>query len=194
MSILLAELGLEYRVRPVNIRAGEQFAAHLAALNSYSKLPIVTWTEAGAKQVLHESGAILLYFAEAAGSLFPAAGPGRREALRWLMVVLTSLGPLSGEAHHWNRLSRVEQPAAAAYARAKLERLYSVLDRRLSESEYLASAYSIVDVAAFPWIERIGWTGLSLDDYPATRGWFARVAARPAVQAGMRVPAGVTLD
>ncbi len=195
VSILLEELGLRYRVHGVNIRAKEQFAPEVLALNPYGKIPIVAWRQDGAPHSLFESGAILLRFAEMAGALLPTAGTEREHTLAWLMVALTGLGPLSGQAHHWTDLAPEKPQAAVTHIVGLVARAYRLLDDRLATQPYLAGAdYSIADIAAFPWLVRHGWTGLSLEDYPAIMRWLADVGARPAVARGMQIPEGARLE
>jgi GST-like protein len=193
VSILLEELGLPYEVRPVNIRAREQFAPEVVALNPYGKIPILV--EEG-RPPLFESGAILLHLAETHGRFLPPAGdPARAETLAWLMVALTSVGPFTGQAHHWTGLAPEKPEAARRHTVGLVERVYRLLDTRLGATRFLAGDdYSIADIAAFPWVAKKHWAEMTLDDRPHLARWFADIAARPAVIRGMNVPAGVTLD
>lgn len=193
VSILLEELGLPYEVRPVNIRAREQFAPEVVALNPYGKIPILV--EEG-RPPLFESGAILLHLAETHGRFLPPAGePARAETLAWLMVALTSVGPFTGQAHHWTGLAPEKPAAARRHTVGLVERVYRLLDTRLGATRFLAGDdYSIADIAAFPWVAKKHWAEMTLDDRPHLARWFADIAARPAVIRGMDVPAGVTLD
>ncbi len=191
-SILLEELGLPYEVRPVNIRAREQFAPGVTALNPYGKVPILV--EPGSPPVF-ESGAILLHLAEAHGRFLPAAGPARAEALSWLMVALTSLGPFTGQAHHWTGLAPEKPEAARRHSVGLVARVYATLDARLAGAPHLGGAdYGIADIAAFPWIAKAHWAEQDLSGFPALAAWFARIGQRPAVRRGMAVPEGITLD
>lgn len=193
VSIMLEELGLPYGVRPVNIRAREQFAPEVVALNPYGKIPILV--EPGAPP-LFESGAILLHLAETHDRFLPPPGdPARAETLAWLMVVLTSLGPFTGQAHHWTGLAPEKPEAARRHTVGLVERVYRLLDGRLATARFLAGdAYSIADIAAFPWVAKRHWAEMTLEDWPHLARWFAEIHARPAVTRGMNVPAGVTLD
>lgn len=193
---MLEELQLDYTAHGINIRARAQFAPEILALNPYGKIPILVETYAGVPPlVIFESGAILLHLAEHNSQFLPADGALRTTTLSWLMVVLTSLGPFSGQAHHWTELA-AEQPAVAqTHSVGLVTRVYRLLDARLAEVPYLAGdAYSVADIAAYPWIARHGWAWQSLEDYKALAAWFTRVSARPAVQAGMNVPAGAKLE
>ena len=193
VSIMLEELGLPYEVRPVNIRAREQFAPEVVALNPYGKIPILV--EEG-RPPLFESGAILLHLAETHGRFLPPAGdPARAETLAWMMVALTSVGPFTGQAHHWTGLAPEKPEAARRHTVGLVERVYRLLDSRLGATRFLAGDdYSIADIAAFPWVAKKHWAEMTLDDRPHLARWFADIATRPAVMRGMNVPAGVTLD
>jgi GST-like protein len=194
VSILFEELGLSYRVQGVDIRRREQFAPDILALNPYGKLPIVRWKDASGERVLFESGAILIDFAERHGRLLPPSGPARAETLAWLMVVLTSLGPMTGQAHHWTELAPQKPEAAISHTVGLVERVYGVLEGRLSTSRYLSHAFSIADIAAFPWISRSDWARMDLAGYPQIRRWHDEIALRPAVARGMAVPHGAKLE
>lgn len=193
VSIMLEELGLPYEVRKVNIRAREQFAPEVVALNPYGKIPILV--EEG-RPPLFESGAILLHLAETHGRFLPSAGdPARAETLAWMMVALTSVGPFTGQAHHWTGLAPEKPEAARRHTVGLVERVYRLLDSRLGATRFLAGdEYSIADIAAFPWVAKKHWAEMTLDDRPHLARWFADIATRPAVMRGMNVPAGVTLD
>jgi GST-like protein len=196
VSIMLEECGLTYAVHPVNIRRREQFAPEVLALNPYGKIPIlVEKREAAPPLVLFESGAILLHLAERHGVLLPRDADARAVTLAWLMVALTSLGPFTGQAHHWTELAPERPPAARAHAVALVDRVYRLLDARLAEHPHLAGeAASIADVAAYPWIARHAWAERDLATTPHLAAWFARIGERPAVRRGMAVPAGARLE
>lgn len=195
VSILFEELGLDYAVRGVNIRRGEQKAAEVVSRNPYGKIPIVDWDDAAGHHSLFESGAILIDFAGRHGRFLAGDDGGEPAALMpWLMVVLTGLGPMMGQAHHWTALAPERPPAARAHGIATVRRIYDTLERRLADRAYLAGAYSIADIAAFPWIARSDWAELTLSDFPNLERWHDRIAARPAVRAGMAKPDGARLE
>jgi GSH-dependent disulfide-bond oxidoreductase len=190
ISILLEEVGLPYRVHPVNIGKGEQFRPEFVAINPNSKIPAIVDGEGpdGAPVRLMESGAILVYLAEKTGRLLPGTPRGRYEALQWLMFQMGGVGPILGQVHHFVRSAKEPVPYAIERYTAETRRLYAVLDARLAGHEYLADDYSIADVATYPWVARHEWHKTRLDDYPHVLRWFRAISARPAVQRGMGVP------
>jgi GST-like protein len=194
ISILFEELGLNFDVQPVNIRAKEQFAPEIVALNPFGKVPIVAWQENGEQRLLFESGAILQYFAEQEGQFFPLDRTKRGETLSWLMVALTGLGPHSASAHYWSDLAVEKSTQALNYHVSFTARVYSLLDERLAQGEYLAGDYSIADIAAYPWINVSEWTTLNIEDYKNLARWYKKISLRPAVKRGMSLPTGVTLE
>ena len=193
-SILFEELGLDFDVRPVNIRAGHQFNPAVLALNPFGKVPIAVWRDEGTQRVLSESGAILLQFAESDGRFLPANGAERDKTLMWLMIVLTALGPHSAQAHHWSEHATVSSEPALDHHRELVNRVYRLLNDQLEGRPFLTGDYSIADIAAYPWIEVSRWTTLDIKDFPNLHAWRKNISERPAVIRGMSLPIGVTLD
>lgn len=188
ISILLEELGLEFVVHPVNIRAGEQFAPDVLRLNPYGKLPIVTWHEGAESHVMFESGAIMLRFGQMRADLLPAGGNLRDRVMMWFMMAMTSLGPMTGNAHHWTQLAPDRPKVASDHHIALVKRAYDMVERNLAENEYLAGSYSLADIAAYPWIAVHEWAAVDMADYPAISRWLEHVGNRAAVRRGMNVP------
>jgi len=190
VSVMLEECGLTYGVRAVDITKGEQSQPDFVAINPNSKIPAIVDTDGpdGAPITLFESGAILIYLAAKTGKFLPPGERGKYAALQWLMFQMGGVGPMFGQAHHFLRFAPEPLPYAIKRYSVETARLYDVLDRRLGEAEYLASEYSIADIATFPWVARHEWQKIALTDYPNVARWFAAIAARPAVQRGMAVP------
>jgi len=193
ISILFEELGLNFSVTPVNIRAKEQFAPDIVALNPFGKVPIVVWQEHEEQRQLFESGAILIDFAEEGGRFLPTAKVERAETLSWLMIALTGLGPHSASAHYWSDLAVEKSSLALDYHVGITARVYKLLDERLAAHEYLAGDYSIADMAAYPWISVSEWTTLDIAGYPNLLNWYEKVSLRPAIKRGMSLPTGISL-
>lgn len=192
VSIMLEECGLRYSVKPINIGDGEQFDPAFLALNPNNKIPVLVDDEGpdGAPITLFESGAILVYLAGKCGKFLPATDRGRYEALQWLMFQMGGLGPMLGQAHHFLRFAPEAVPYAIKRYADEARRLYGVLETHLEGRQWLAAdQYTIADIAAFPWIACHGDQQIDLAHYPNVQAWFDRIAARPAVQRGLKVPA-----
>jgi GST-like protein len=191
VSVALEELGLKYQVFPVNISKNEQFAADFLKISPNNKIPAIVDHEppwGGSPYSLFESGAILLYLADKTGKLVPPGAKGRYDCLQWLMFQMGGLGPMLGQAHHFRRFAPEQIPYAVKRYTEECARLYSVMNKRLGESDYLAGEYSIADIASYPWIARHEWQGQNLQDFPNLKRWYDAIAARPAVKRGFEVP------
>jgi GST-like protein len=190
VSIMLEELALSYRVHPVNIGKGEQFAPEYVKINPNSKIPSIVDPEGpdGKPIAMMESGAILIYLARKTGKLFPQAERAKYEVLQWLMFQMGGVGPIFGQVHHFLRAAKEPVPYAIERYTKETRRLYGVLNDRLKDRDYLADGYSIADIATYPWVARFEWHKTDLNDFPHVKRWFDAISARPAVQKGMNVP------
>lgn len=194
VSILLEECGLPYRVLPVDIAAGAQFAPAFLAISPNNRIPAIVdhappgAPGGGAPLALFESGAILQYLAEKAGRLLPAATAERFRVLQWVYWQVGGLGPMAGQNGHFLLYAAEKIPYAIDRYGAEVRRLYGVLDRQLaSTGACIAGDYSIADIACFPWAMTHKAQQISLDDFPHVKRWYAEVRARPQVQAGLAV-------
>ncbi|NCT84797.1 MAG: glutathione S-transferase family protein [Comamonadaceae bacterium] len=190
VHIMLEECGLDYRVHPVDIGAGEQFAPAFLALSPNNKIPAITDPDGpdGRPISLFESGAILLYLAGKTGRLLPADVAGKYEVLQWLMFQVGSVGPMLGQAHHFRIYAPDKLPYAIERYSNEARRLYGILNKRLAQSTYVGgSHYSIADIAVFPWLRSWKNQGVEMADYPHLKGWFDEIARRPAVRRGVEV-------
>ncbi len=190
VSILLEELGLPYRVVPVHIGQGQQHAPDYLAISPNGKIPAIVDEEGPGGQPfsLAESGAILWYLAEKTGRFLAKDPATRYQTLQWLMFQMASVGPMFGQAHHFRRFAPEQVPYGIERYSAETARLYGVLEARLTGRDYLVDDYSIADMAVWPWVARHEWQGIDLAAYPAVQRWFQTIAARPAVQQGVKVP------
>ncbi len=190
VHIALEELGLPYRVVPVDIGAGAQFKPEFLAITPNHRIPAIIDSEGpgGAPLTLFESGAILIYLAEKAGRLMPADPAARLVCLQWLMFQMGGVGPMFGQYNHFAAYAPEKLPYAIERYGNEVKRLHRVLDKRLTESAFLAGPeYSIADIATFPWVRNPQRRGVTLADYPAVQRWHDLIAARPAVQRGVEV-------
>ena len=191
VSIMLEELALPYRVHPINIGKGEQFAPDYVAINPNGKIPSLVDSDGpdASPVAMMESGAILIYLADKTGKLLAKTGWQRYVALQWLMFQMGGVGPIFGQVHHFLRAAKEPVPYAIERYTKETQRLYGVLNARLQDHEYLAGEYSIADIATYPWVARYEWHKTNLADFPHVKRWFDAISARPAVQRGMKVPA-----
>jgi len=186
ITIALEELGCRYRVVPVNIGRGDQFAPEYLRLSPNNKIPALVDPEPAPGETpiaLFESGAILHYLAEKHGRLLPTPRAQRFEVLKWLYWQVGGLGPMAGQNHHFTQYAPEPIPYAIDRYVKETARLYGVLDRQLAGREFIAGdAYSIADIACYPWIAEHAKQRQDLADFPDLTRWFAALAARPAVQ------------
>jgi GST-like protein len=186
VSILLEELELPYTAHPININEKEQFAPDFLRISPNNKIPAIVDREAGIS--LMESGAIMLYLADKAGRLIPREGEARYRVIEWLMWQMGGVGPTLGQAHHFLRFNKGVAPYAEERFSKEAHRLYGVLDRRLTDREFVADSYSIADIAIWPWISRFEWQHVDLAQYANVHRWYKAIAQRPAVQKGYDIP------
>lgn len=192
ISIALEELGLPYTVRPVNIGRGAQFEPGFLAISPNNRIPALVDHDppgGGAPFASFETGAMLLYLAEKTGRLLPADWRGRHTVLPWLMWQMSGLGPMLGQHGHFRLYASEKIPYAIDRYAREARRLYGVLDAQLGRTGACVAGadYGIADIAVFPWIMTHKAQGLSLDDWPNVKRWFAAVRARDAVQRGLAV-------
>ena len=182
ITICLEEMGLPYKIHPINIGKGEQFDPEFLKIAPNNRIPAIVDNEVGALSVF-ESGAILQYLAEKTGQFLPKDEPvGRYQVLQWLNWQMGGLGPMLGQNHHFNRYAPEKIPYAIERYVKETARLYGVLDRQLQGREYIAGDYSIADMACYPWIVPYESQGQDLNDFANVKAWFERMKARPAVQ------------
>jgi GST-like protein len=191
VSIMLEECALPYRVHPIDIGKGEQFTPEYTAISPNNLIPAIVDPEGpdGKPISLFESGAILIYLAEKMDRFLPHDARQRSVTLQWLMFQMGNVGPMFGQAHHFIRNAKEQVPYGIKRYSEIVQRLYRVLQRRLSEAEYLAGAdYTIADIATYPWVARFEWHKVDLNDFPSVKRWFDAIGRRPAVPKGMAVP------
>ncbi len=191
-SVMLEELGLPYETHPINISKDEQFAPDFLAIAPNNRIPAIVDEDGpdGEPLSLFESGAILIYLAEKTDSALLPSEPRQRAAvMQWLMWQMGGLGPMVGQAHHFLFNPKEVVPYGQKRYHNETKRLYGVLDKQLASNEYVAGdAYSIADIAIYPWISRFERHQVDLNDFPNVKRWFDLLSAREAVQRGMAVP------
>ena len=190
VHIALEELGLPYKVIPVNIGAGDQFKPEFLAITPNHRIPAIVDPDGpGGRPIeLFESGAILIYLAEKTGRLMPTDPHEHYTCLQWLMFQMGGVGPMFGQYNHFANYAPEKLPYAIERYTNEVKRLHRVLEKRLSDAVYLAGdEYSIADIASFPWVRSADRRGIDLADYPSVKRWHDEIAARPAVMRGVEV-------
>ena len=184
VTLMLEELGLPYRIQPVNIGSGDQFKPEFLAISPNNKMPALVDhqpSDGGAPQSVFESGAILLYLAEKTGRFLPADSRGRVAVLEWLFWQMAGLGPMSGQMGHFNVYAPERIPYAIERYNNEVQRLHGVMDKRLAQSAFLGGEeYSIADMASYPWIGAYDKLPADFGAFPHLQRWHAAIAARPA--------------
>jgi GST-like protein len=186
VRLFLEEAGLPYRVIPVQLSAGQQFAPEFQAISPNSKIPAIVDhapADGGAPLPVFESGAILLYLAEKSGRMLPRDPRERLKVLQWLVWQVAGLGPMAGQAGYFHVYAPEPVPFAIERYTRELRRLYGVLDRQLEGRDHIAGGdYSIADIATYPWIVPHAGHGQNLADFPNLSRWFQALGERPALR------------
>ncbi len=191
IHIALEELGLPYKVIPINIGKGDQFKPEFLAITPNHRIPAIVDPDGpgGKPFTLFESAAIMMYLSEkCGGALIPKDPVGKYRCLEWMMFQMGGVGPMFGQYNHFASYAVEKIPYAIERYSNEVIRLHRVLDKRLSETEWLAGTeYSMADIITFPWIRNPDRRGIDLAAYPNVKRWHDAVAARPAVQRGVQV-------
>ncbi|WP_449416465.1 glutathione binding-like protein [Phormidium nigroviride] len=183
ITMFLEEVGVPYTLIPINIGAGDQFKPEFLKIAPNNRIPAIVDREpvdGGEPISVFESGAILLYLAEKTGKLIPGEVRDRLEVLQWLFWQMGGLGPMAGQNHHFSQYAPEKIPYAIARYVNETGRLYAVLNRRLSDREFVGGDYSIADIAIYPWIVPHALQGQKLEDFEHLQRWFEAIKARPA--------------
>jgi len=182
VTMFVEEAGIPYRIIPVNISTGEQFDPDFLKIAPNNRIPAMVDTGppgGGAPVSIFESGAILQYLAEKTGQFLPTDLQGRWDVLQWLNWQMGGLGPMLGQNHHFRTYAPEPIPYAIDRYVNETARLYAVLNRRLADREHICGAYSIADMACYPWIVPHERQGQDLADFPHLKRWFGLVGSRP---------------
>lgn len=186
VSILLEELGVDYTVHSIDIGTGKQKTPDFLKISPNNKIPAIVDHDNGV--ALMESGAIMWYLADKYGKFLPTNPEERAKTMEWLMWQMAGLGPMAGQAHHFLHYNPGKAPYAEDRYAEEVKRLYTVLNTQLEGQDHICGAYTIADMACWPWVSRYEWQGVDLAEYPNIQAWYQRLLARDAVQKGYHVP------
>ena len=184
ISIMLEEIGFNYKVTEINLSKEEQFKSSFRKISPLSKIPAII--DHKNKVSFFQSGAILIYLGELSGKFYEV--DNRNLINQWLMAQMGDIGPMLGQHHQFHHYN----PGKSKFGEERYfniaKRLYKDLDERLSESDFLAGKkYSIADIATFPWIARHDWHDIGLKNFKNLSRWYEEISQRSAVIKGYDV-------
>lgn len=187
IAIMLEEVGLSYKPHFIDLTKQEQFSSHYLSINPNNKIPAIVDHQGPDHRPITviESGAILIYLAEKTGELLSNDPRQRIETIEWLMFQMSGVGPMLGQLHHFLHFAAEKIPYAVERYCNEAKRLYRVMDNRLEGRQYFANAYSIADIAIFPWVNVHDRQRIDLEEYPNLQRWHEAIAHRLAVKKGL---------
>ncbi len=183
ISIMLEEIGYEYKVFNIDLNKGDQFKPGFKKISPFSKIPVII--DQDNNKNIFESGAILMYLAEQSGKFYDEED--RLEINQWLMAQMGYVGPMLGQHHQFHHYN----PGKSQFGEERYfkisKRIYEELDERLSKSRFLAGEnYTIADIGTFPWIARHEWHDIGLKNYKNLTRWYNEISEREAVKKGFK--------
>ena len=183
ISIMLEEIGYEFKVINIDLNKGDQFKPEFKKISPFSKIPVII--DQDNNKNIFESGAILIYLAEQSGKFYDTKD--RLEINQWLMAQMGYVGPMLGQHHQFHHYN----PGKSQFGEERYfkisKRIYEELDERLSQSRFLAGEnYTIADIGTFPWIARHEWHDIGLKNYKNLTRWYVEISEREAVKKGFK--------
>ena len=184
ISIMLEEIGYQYKTTPVDIKNDEQFKAEFIRISPFSKIPVIIDHDNN-KESIFESGAILMYLAEQSGKLYEKQN--RLIINQWLMAQMGTVGPMIGQHHQFHHYNPGKSDFGEERYFKIAKRIYQELDNRLNDSKFLAgNDYTIADIATWPWMARHEWHDIGLKNFKNLSKWYLEISDREAVIKGFR--------
>jgi len=182
ISIMLEEIGYEYKVTKVNIYKDEQFKPEFRKISPFSKIPVIIDHDNN-KEAIFESGAILMYLGDKSNKFYDP-----KEKLKinqWLMGQMAYVGPMIGQHHQFHHYN----PGKSEFGENRYfkitKTIYGDLDERLGQSKFLAGEnYTIADIATWPWLARHEWHDVGLKNFKNLARWYVEISKRKAVIKG----------
>ena len=181
ISIMLEEIGYEYKVTKVDLDKGDQFKSDFKKISPFNKIPVII--DHKKKKTIFESGAILIYLAKESGKFYD--NEDRLEINQWLMSQMGYIGPMLGQHHQFHHYNQGKSKFGEERYFKISERIYQDLDKRLAVSKFLSGKnYTIADIATFPWIARHEWHDIGLSKFKNLTRWYNQISEREAVIKG----------
>jgi len=183
ISIMLEEIGLEYKVTKIDLSKGDQFKSEFRKISPFSKIPTIV--DHKTQETVFESGAILIYLAEKSGKFYDKKNKLKID--QWLMAQMGIVGPFIGQYHYFYKFNRGLSEIGEKRYFEITKNIYKILDEQLKNNKFLAGeSYSIADIATWPWIARHNWHDIGLKNYLGLCKWYETIAERPAVIKGFK--------
>ncbi|MBR9909241.1 MAG: thiol:disulfide oxidoreductase [Gammaproteobacteria bacterium] len=195
VAIMLEEAAIACRLVPVNLATGEQYSEAFRTISPNGRIPALVDSDGESALSIFESGAILLHLAEKSGQFLSPLPTTRSATIQWLMWQMSALGPTLGQHGHFLLYAPEQVPYAIDRYGRETRRLYGVLDNQLAlTGDCIVGEYFIADMACFPWIMTHKKQGITLDDYPHVKRWFAMLRQRQALQRGLRLGRNMAIN
>jgi GST-like protein len=181
ITIMLEELGCDFKVTKIDLSKGEQLKKDFIKISPFGKIPAIIDHEMG--KSLFESGAILIYLGEKYNKFYDLKD--RYIINQWLMAQMGIIGPMIGQHHQFHHYN----PGKSEFGEERYfkitKKIYEDLDKRFSSSKFLAGEnYTIADIATWPWIARHEWHDIGLNNYKSLTRWYLDISKREAVIKG----------
>ena len=186
--IALEELELPYNTKLIDVWKGEHYTPEFTRINPNRKIPAIVDHDGpgGRPYTVFESGAILMYLADKTGRLLPADKAKRFDVLQWMMIQMTSVGPMCGQLVHFRRFAPAGNDYSLSRYRTEVNRLFDLYDQRLASHAYVGGEeYTIADIAVFPWLRNHELLGISIAERPHVTRYVEKISAHPAVKRAM---------
>ena len=182
ISIMLEEIGFDYKVAKLDLAKGDQFKSEFKKISPFAKIPAII-DHSNNNQSVFESGAILIYLAERSGKFYHK--DNKLDIDQWLMAQMGSVGPFIGQYHYFYKFNKGLSEVGEKRYFEITKSIYEVLEDHLSKNNYLAGEnYSIADIATWPWMARHEWHNIGLKNYQNLSKWYSEIANREAVVKG----------
>ena len=186
ISCALEALEIPYKTHAINLMEGEQLTKKFLQISPNGRIPAIVDSENNLS--IFESGAILIYLADKKGELIPTSTKERSNVIQWLMFQMSGIGPMMGQANVFFRYMPEKIPTAIDRYQNECRRLFKVLDKQLSNQDWIAGDYSIADIANWCWVRTYKWSGVNVEGLDNLMSWSKRMYEQPGMLKGIEVP------
>ena len=186
ISCALEALEIPYKTHAINLMEGEQLTKKFLQISPNGRIPAIIDSENNLS--IFESGAILIYLADKKGQLIPTSTKERSNVIQWLMFQMSGIGPMMGQANVFFRYMPEKIPTAIDRYQNECRRLFKVLDKQLSNQDWIAGDYSIADIANWCWVRTYKWSGVNVEGLENLMSWSKRMYEQPGMLKGIEVP------